>query len=995
MFSPSSLVLSLFALPATLPGAASAGPVRFDAVQDGLDAFREAHGPAWSLHVDPGHGYGRFLSGGRRPAEFPPTSDAEWIQLALLRVQELFPLFALDPIDLLPIEVRLIELASAGTSDKVAVRLRQEIEGIPVVGGTVVALFLPGGDLVALDSQAIPASPSGFLPRRAAFEALPEAYERYRETLGLEAVMSEEPELVIWPHRPDGVLQARLAWSTVLHEASPVPGQTGGRGMRIVVAADRPEGGVLYEAETTRHQSQGASLVSGSVSPAIPSGAPGSGLSGTVLTRATFGPDGQNPRLTFAQPDAEVRPIPGAYTNVNGGFAIPGAPGPTDLTLGYRGLWADITNLSPSGNHEITQTFVPGSPATLTLNPLGISTMDAQANVYLGLDRFHAFIKATDPNETRMDFPLAAQVNANNCAGVGSPCYHPTGGPGGTPILVFLTITILEDSTAGTIVSHEAGHWANDVFDNGFPLNDAFDEAVADTWAMYVWDTSELGVNSGLGSRSGTNLEQFCGDGNTDGCVDTTPPFDEHQDGLPLMGALWKVRENLNASLGDAAGDAVADHLFLSWLQVYDDLDLAEIVKLHWLALDDDNGDLSDGTPHLAQIDAGFVANGWTGIVLGNQDAVLHPPSPGPGERFGNSVAIDGSTLVVGEHNSVENGTHHGAVSIYVDDGSSWVRQATLVPPPPFEFQELFGDSVAISGDWLVVGAHNRDTAVVDSGAAFVYRRTGSTWNLHQTLAPWQASSNMKFGLHVAIAANTIAVGAQNDDQMGANAGAVYTFRWNGSTWAQGQKLFSTDPEPSGFFGWSVALNGTTLAAGEVTDHDVATGLGSVQTFVLQGNAFVFEDKLSQTSTSGTYYFGESIALDGNRMLIGATPLNPQPADGAVFYFTRGGSNWTQQAKLLAHDSNQDVGFGRAVAIDGTRAVIGAPGSGGAASAFGGRAEYWELNGTQWAWDDTLITWNAGSDDGAGSAVAIDGGTVVVGVPGRDDGAGVASVFTP
>ena len=130
---------------------------------------------------------------------------------------------------------------------------------------------------------------------------------------------------------------------------------------------------------------------------------------------------------------------------------------------------------------------------------------------------------------------------------------------------------------------------------------------------MYIYDNPIVGeyfFTSGGFVRTGNNTRQFCGDNNT-GCYGQV-----HADGEVLMGALWKVRAQLNTTLGNTAGDLVADTLFVSWMNTYNDGQIKTIIEDHWLTLDDDDGNISNGTPNYAEIDAGFRLQGFPGFDL-------------------------------------------------------------------------------------------------------------------------------------------------------------------------------------------------------------------------------------------------------------------------------------------------------------------------------------------------------------------------------------------
>jgi hypothetical protein len=182
----------------------------------------------------------------------------------------------------------------------------------------------------------------------------------------------------------------------------------------------------------------------------------------------------------------------------------------------------------------------------------------------------------------------------------------------GSSINFYLSGGGCPNSAYSTVVWHEEGHWANVLFGSGNG-SDGFGEGAADIWAMYIADDPVVAAEffgPGQPIRTGENTNPFCGDTNP-GCYGQV-----HADGEPLMGAVWKVRKRLKQTLGSATGGAVADLLMLSWFQVYDDGQIKSIIEEHWLVLDDDDGNIDNGTPHFPQIDGGFTDQGFPGFDL-------------------------------------------------------------------------------------------------------------------------------------------------------------------------------------------------------------------------------------------------------------------------------------------------------------------------------------------------------------------------------------------
>jgi len=314
------------------------------------------------------------------------------------------------------------------------------------------------------------------------------------------------------------------------------------------------------------------------------------------------------------------------------------------------------------------------------------------------------------------------------------------------------------------------------------------------------------------------------------------------------------------------------------------------------------------------------------------------------GDGFGISVALsnDGNTLAVGTRGERSNATgistdgtgegdnsvvNAGAVYVFVRSGGSWVQQAYVKASNNAEAYNLFGTSVALSGDGntLAVGAWGedsnatgistdgtgeRDNSAVSAGAVYIFGRNGASWSQKAYVKASNAEADDLFGISVALSSdgNTLAVGAWGEDSNATGisingagegdnsanwAGAVYVFSHSGGTWVQQAYVKASNAERSNWFGASVALSndGNTLIVGAEGEDSNATGI----------------------STDGT---GEED--------------NSANSAGAVYVFSRSGGSWFQQAYVKASNAETSDQFGQSVAVnsDGNTLVVGANGEG-------------------------------------------------------------------
>jgi hypothetical protein len=300
------------------------------------------------------------------------------------------------------------------------------------------------------------------------------------------------------------------------------------------------------------------------------------------------------------------------------------------------------------------------------------------------------------------------------------------------------------------------------------------------------------------------------------------------------------------------------------------------------------------------------------------QQAYIKPADPNSLLYFGNSVALSGDTLVVGAPADDVIPFITQAVYVFTRTGDTWSQQARLRASHP-ESQDRFGFSVALDGDTLVVGAPGEDSnatrttngnqvdnSATDSGAVYVFTRTGTTWSQQAYIKASNTGAGDRFGWKVALAGDTLAVSAPDEDSNSsgvngnqannstADAGAVYVFTRTGTTWNQQAYIKASNPDSLDVFGIGLALagDGNTLAVGAVGEDSLATGIDGNQ-----GNAVPPDELLLYLP-------------------------------GAVYTFTRSNGVWTQVAYIKASNTGrtQDA-FGNAVALsgDGNTLAVGAP----------------------------------------------------------------------
>ncbi|MCC6987438.1 MAG: hypothetical protein IT181_00475, partial [Acidobacteria bacterium] len=302
---------------------------------------------------------------------------------------------------------------------------------------------------------------------------------------------------------------------------------------------------------------------------------------------------------------------------------------------------------------------------------------------------------------------------------------------------------------------------------------------------------------------------------------------------------------------------------------------------------------------------------------------LLVPGGPG-GSRFG-AVAVDGTTAVVGASGE---SARQGAVYVYVRSGNTWTQRQRLVASDGQPFDE-FGTDVGLSGNTLIVGAPKAAANAggqQGQGAAYVFGWNGTAWVQQARLVATDPRASAFFGTHVSIDGNTVVAGAPFFG-LPAATGATYVFERSGNTWV-GSKLAVPDAGSNDHFGGAVSVSGTTLCVGAPLDTEgVNINPGSVYVYTRGGSGWSLQQKLLAPGGTGDDFFGQSCAIDGDTLVGGADSDDaPLSGQGSAYVFVRAGGTWTFEQQLLASDPGINDQFGFSAAIFGDTVVVGAQG---------------------------------------------------------------------
>ncbi|KAL1500412.1 hypothetical protein AB1Y20_013069 [Prymnesium parvum] len=430
-------------------------------------------------------------------------------------------------------------------------------------------------------------------------------------------------------------------------------------------------------------------------------------------------------------------------------------------------------------------------------------------------------------------------------------------------------------------------------------------------------------------------------------------------------------------------------------------------------------------------------------------------------DLFGNTMALSGDILAVGADlesscatgvnttAATDNGCiRAGAVYVFTRSGTTWTFEA-YVKAPVVTAEDNFGGSVALSGDTLAVGAMREDSCATgvnttaatdddcsDAGAAYVFTRSGTTWTFEAYVKAPFVSSDDFFGDSVALSGDTLAIGASSEDSCATGvsttaatddgcfrAGAVYVFTRSGTTWTF--EAYVKAPSVSVFdaFGENLALSGDTLAVGSYWEDSCATGVsttaatddgcfdaGAVYVFTRSGTTWTFEAYVKAPVVTARDFFGESVALLGDTLAVGAlredscaTGVSTTAATddgcfdaGAVYVFTRSGTTWTFEAYVKAPVVFSGDFFSRSLALSGDTLAVGAEAERSCATGVSttaatddgciraGAAYLFTRSGTTWTFEAYVKAPVVSSGDYFGRSLALSGGTLAVGAESED-----------
>lgn len=358
-------------------------------------------------------------------------------------------------------------------------------------------------------------------------------------------------------------------------------------------------------------------------------------------------------------------------------------------------------------------------------------------------------------------------------------------------------------------------------------------------------------------------------------------------------------------------------------------------------------------------------------------DKIVGAGVSGTAAYFGTSlkVSADGSTAAIG--GPVDN-SNEGAAWIYTRNGASWTQQGLKLMGSGASGTAMQGFAVALSadGNTLMSGGAADDNQL---GAVWFFTRSGASWTQQgPKIVPTDASgTQVLFGMSGDLSAdgNTAIIGGVADNSQ---VGAAWIYTRNGSSWTKQAKLVASDSVGTSAQGYKVALSadGHTAIVGGAMDDSM---IGAAWIYTRSGSTWTQQAKLIGTGHLGVGAMGYSVAINADGNTVAVSGPYDDGTNGAVWIFTRSGTSWSEQAKLTVTGNigPANIGYSVALTADGNTAVLGGPND----NTMVGASWIFTRSGTTWTERTKLLgTGGVGNSTvSLSSSISADGSVMMCG----------------
>jgi len=372
-------------------------------------------------------------------------------------------------------------------------------------------------------------------------------------------------------------------------------------------------------------------------------------------------------------------------------------------------------------------------------------------------------------------------------------------------------------------------------------------------------------------------------------------------------------------------------------------------------------------------------------VIIEFRGAKLYAHDGETEDIFGQSVTVSGDYAAIGaSQDDNDLGEDAGAVYLFARSENDWIFQEKIMAADGAK-NDIFGSTLDLDGEYLVVGAPWDDDLGAESGAAYIFKREGSNWIQQAKLVPSDGGVDNRFGISVGISGDYVIVGAFFDNDFGTRSGSAYIFHRNGTSWTEQAILKASDGAEGDWFGVGVAIDGDFAAVGSrYDDNENGTEAGGVYLFQRNGTIWNQIQKLIASDGAEGDQF-QTVEIDGNRLIVGAREDDdPGANSGSIYVYEYDGATWIEQEKITASDGVSGENFGSSISILGNRMVVGAyrDNENGSNS---GSIYLFEYDGTHWNETEKIIAYDGDAGDYYGLDVDLNDYFVFVSARNDDD----------
>ena len=354
------------------------------------------------------------------------------------------------------------------------------------------------------------------------------------------------------------------------------------------------------------------------------------------------------------------------------------------------------------------------------------------------------------------------------------------------------------------------------------------------------------------------------------------------------------------------------------------------------------------------------------------------------GDLFGFIVDIDGDDLLFSAAGSDDLKENFGAIFHYRYDGSEWQLNQKILPTiAEIENSSSMGSWCSISGDWIAASIRRDDLV----RSVVFYKRENNEWIRHSKI-----TNNVEegfFGWQIKLDGNQVIIGSINDfNDDGIRTGAAYIYDYNpiADEWQQAAKLAPEDLEFGDLFGGAVYMKDGLAAVASRNDNDNGANSGAVYIFEKDEGVWTQAAKITPDDGMPDDRFGYRIDGDDNKLIISGYGSNNETGAAYIYRFD---NEWVQEARLDSEDLSEGDWFGSSIVLDGDRAIIGARHHTGNADRSGAFFIF-EKEGMNWTEKHKFINPNGQVDDFLGGALDFENEQFIISSYGYNNRSGAA-----